>query len=241
MSVAIIGAGLQGCCVALELVARGMEVDLFDRATAPMQGASRGNEGKIHLGYVYAKDFGLATARVMVRGAFHFDGFLRRHLDVNAPAAPCSTPFVYGVHRESQLGARDVADYFVAVDRLIAAEAANGTGDEYLGETHLQYSRPVAVERYFDPVQVAAAFQTAERAIGTLVLADAMTTRILADPRIVFHAGHDVERVERIGSQRFRLACRDGDWISGYRHIVNASWASRLAIDSRFGLNPGRP
>jgi glycine/D-amino acid oxidase-like deaminating enzyme len=72
MSIAIIGAGIQGCCVALELASRGRRVQLFDRADLPMTEASRWNEGKIHLGYVYAKDDTLATARAMLAGSFVF-------------------------------------------------------------------------------------------------------------------------------------------------------------------------
>ena len=42
--------------MALELARHGVEVDLFDRPTRPMTGASGHNEGKLHLGYVYAND-----------------------------------------------------------------------------------------------------------------------------------------------------------------------------------------
>ena len=45
-----------GCCLALDLVQKGYEVDLIDAAETPMTGASLNNEGKIHLGFVYASD-----------------------------------------------------------------------------------------------------------------------------------------------------------------------------------------
>ena len=195
---------------------------LFERTAMPMQATSRGNEGKIHLGYVYAKDVKLATARLMVRGALCFDAFLRRHLGVTACVTPRSTPFVYGLHRESQMGARDIAAHFAAVDRLIADATASGVTGDYLGETCLPSSRPIPVERHFDPARVEAAFETPERAIDTRLLADAMMARVLTEPLITFHGGHDVERVERVG-ERFRLACAGG-WITGFRHVVNASW-----------------
>ena len=229
---------MQGCCVALELAARGVNVDLFERTAMPMQATSRMNEGKIHLGYVYAKDVRLATARLMVRGALCFDAFLRRHLNTTA-CAPRSTPFVYGVHRQSQMGARDIAAHFAAVDRLIVDATASGVTGDYLGETFLPSSRPLPVELHFDPTCIEAAFETPERAVDVRVLADAIMARVLADPRITFHGGHDVERAERVG-ERFRLACAGG-WITGFRHVVNTSWASRLAIDSAFGLVPPRP
>jgi glycine/D-amino acid oxidase-like deaminating enzyme len=54
--VGVLGAGIMGCCLALELAQRGRRVDLLDLAPAPMTGASLHNEGKLHLGFVYAKD-----------------------------------------------------------------------------------------------------------------------------------------------------------------------------------------
>jgi glycine/D-amino acid oxidase-like deaminating enzyme len=232
---------MQGCCVALELAKRGVNVRLFERTAMPMQATSRSNEGKIHLGYTYAKDAGLATARMMVRGALRFNAFLQRHLGDAATWMSRSTPFVYGVHRESQIGVCDVAAHFAAVDRLVAEERVSGVADDYLGETGLPLSRPIPVERHFDPALVQAAFETPERAIDPRVLCDGIVTRVLAEPRIEFCGDHHIERVERVGDQRYRVACEGSDWITGFHHVVNASWTSRLVIDSAFGLQPLRP
>ncbi|PYR72438.1 MAG: FAD-binding oxidoreductase, partial [Acidobacteria bacterium] len=54
MQVAVLGAGLQGSCVAMELASAGISVDLFDKNDRCMSQASAQNEGKIHLGYLYA-------------------------------------------------------------------------------------------------------------------------------------------------------------------------------------------
>ncbi len=55
-SVAVLGAGILGSSVALFLARRGALVTLFDARDRPFEGASRWNEGKIHLGYIYAAD-----------------------------------------------------------------------------------------------------------------------------------------------------------------------------------------
>jgi glycine/D-amino acid oxidase-like deaminating enzyme len=59
--VAVIGAGIMGGATALFLARRGVEVVLFEAAPAPFAGASRWNEGKIHLGFLYAADPSLRT------------------------------------------------------------------------------------------------------------------------------------------------------------------------------------
>ena len=50
MHVAVLGAGIMGCSAALCLARRGARVTLLDAAPRPCVGASRWNEGKIHLG-----------------------------------------------------------------------------------------------------------------------------------------------------------------------------------------------
>ena len=101
MRVAVIGGGLQGCGVALELANRGCHVDIFERSPRLMQGASRHCEGKIHLGYVYAADESLQTARLMAAAAAAFMPAIRRWIGQSADQLATSTPFRYAVHRDS--------------------------------------------------------------------------------------------------------------------------------------------
>ena len=71
--VAVLGAGIMGSSAALLLSRRGAAVTLFDAQQRPLAGASRWNEGKIHLGFLYSADPSLRTAQRDVRmknGAF---------------------------------------------------------------------------------------------------------------------------------------------------------------------------
>lgn len=70
--IAILGAGGLGACAALELALRGYQVDLFEKHSEPIRKASFVNEGKIHLGFIYALDKDLFTARQMLVDAVHF-------------------------------------------------------------------------------------------------------------------------------------------------------------------------
>ena len=72
MGVAILGGGFQGCCAAIELAMRGTRVTLYERNSTLLAGAATANEGKIHLGYTYASDRSLTTARTLLRGALSF-------------------------------------------------------------------------------------------------------------------------------------------------------------------------
>ena len=68
MRVAVIGGGLQGVGIALELSVAARQSTLFEKRGELLTQASFNNEGKIHLGFVYAMDRNLATARLMARG-----------------------------------------------------------------------------------------------------------------------------------------------------------------------------
>ena len=53
--VAVLGAGIMGCSAALCLARRGARITLLDGAPRPCAGASRWNEGKIHLDFAGAQ------------------------------------------------------------------------------------------------------------------------------------------------------------------------------------------
>jgi glycine/D-amino acid oxidase-like deaminating enzyme len=80
MHVGVLGGGLQGCCAALALADRAANVTLFDKNDALLSRAAVANEGKIHLGYMYAGDPTLSTAKTMMAGALAFAPFFERHL-----------------------------------------------------------------------------------------------------------------------------------------------------------------
>src|ERR1700716_3535699 len=125
MRVGILGGGLQGCCVALSLAERGVDVTLFDRNERLLSRAAVANEGKIHLGYMYANDLSHSTARLMMRGALSFAPFFARHLGSAENAMMVSRPAAYVVHRDSQRTPEQVSRYLMTVHALIG-EASEG-------------------------------------------------------------------------------------------------------------------
>src|SRR5436309_12192027 len=130
MRVGVLGGGLQGCCLALSLAARGIDVTLFDRNEQLLSRAAVANEGKIHLGYMYANDPGCSTARVMMQGALAFAPFFLRHLGLPKHTMKVSRPATYVVHRASQRSPDQVSRYIASVHALIR-EAAAARPDAY--------------------------------------------------------------------------------------------------------------
>lgn len=200
LRVAVLGGGLQGCCVALALAERGASVTLFDRNERLLSRASSANEGKIHLGYVYAGDASLATARMMVEGALAFAPLIRRYLGESAELG-LSSPFVYAVHRDGLLRADQFAHHLNAVQEVIAQSAA-GRQDDYFGEEIAPARRMTQGETgdIFAGDRVEAVFQTSERAIDALRLAGKLRSRIEDEAGIELRLGWEVSRVADDGA-----------------------------------------
>ena len=243
MSVAILGGGLQGCCAALAVAKRGIRVTLYERNSTLLAGAATANEGKIHLGYTYASDRSLITASTLLHGALSFAPLMQCYLDVEVPLA-ASEPFVYAVHRDSQVNVDDIAAHLGAAHTLVNA-AATGR-DCYFGIDLSVAPRRLpqaALESRFDPTYVTAVFDTGEIAIDTVAIAMSIRRRIAEDSRIDVRTSRKITAVEDDGP-RLRVHSTgvdsgDSDRES-FSSVVNALWDGRLAIDAIRGVHPGR-
>ena len=191
MNAAILGAGIQGCCAALELADHGVQVDLIDRADTIMGEASRWNEGKLHLGYVYAKDASLATARIMIAGSLSFVRFFEHRLGGPIPDDRWSSRFVYGVLHDGQLTVDEQCRHFEEIDRLVNNAWAGGKGG-YPGLGDGVVTRDVTGRGYFNDTKVAATYSTIERSIDTGYIARVLKQLIDEHPGIRILTGRSV-------------------------------------------------
>ena len=244
MRVAVLGAGIQGACVALELASAGIHVDLYDMNDQCMTQASAQNEGKLHLGYVYGNDRSLGTARTLITGAITFSPLLRRWFGRDLDTIPVSAPFNYVIHTKSMLGVAEMENHFRNA-HAIALEESHGTPADYFGADYCMAPTRMpdsACFGLYDRRSVAAAFKTGEISIDCEVLATLFRARLAADPKIrcflktlVLAAKPDdsvVTITYDVGGDRERAR---------YDHVVNALWDGRLAVDRTAGLEPPRP
>jgi len=244
MRIGILGGGLQGCCTALALAEHGANVVVFDQAQLLLSRTAVANEGKIHLGYMYAGDPTFATARTMIEGALSFAPFMERYLGLPIDQIKTSTPSNYVVHRNSQHNVESVSAYLNTVHRLIA-EAANGREFAYFG---LGLSEPLRTwpsgerDLRFNPDAVVEVFATPEVAINPDALANALRNCISSHPRIEVRLRQHVLQAD-CDNGRIRVCSTgpEGRFADIFDHVVNALWDGRLAVDDTMGLKPDRP
>jgi hypothetical protein len=240
--IAILGAGGAGCCAALEIARHGHGVDIYEQDPSPVMRASRVNEGKIHLGFLYANDATNRTAALMARSALAFGDCMWRWLGLTAEDLVLSTPFLYAVHRDSMLAPDQLrAHYTDCCTSLTELQEAEGLA--YLGMREAPSFRELSndeVEAVLDPRHFSTVFWTSERAVDPRVIASRLREAVLSEPLITFRGGSRVSDLRRDAGGRFHVGLDDGATDGPYDQVINALWCGRLAIDRLMGLKPNR-
>ncbi len=242
-SVLVLGAGIQGVCLALGLRQRGYAVTLLDQMPDCMLRASLRNEGKIHLGFVYANDASFRTAALLVRAALSFAPLLDDWL--GAPVhwrALVSQPFLYLVARDSMLGPARIREHFARLQDCFAELTADAASSSYLGidlrGARLWQPAPPEMGKWFTPGWAADLVQTVEVAIDRHKLRQLIRARLSSAPEIERLFGHRVEALERRAGGFCASGTRaDGSsWSKSADLVINCLWEGRLQIDRQLGI-----
>jgi hypothetical protein len=236
--IGVVGGGIQGAGVAIELAQRGCTVEILEQDAICLARASAQNEGKIHLGFVYANDKTLETAQLCARTAVRFWPIVNRWLE-GSLAPKISRPFHYLVHRDSVLARPDLQSFYGHVSRLLAAESAHG---DYFGIDVSIAPVPVcgsALDSIANRQSVEAAFLTSEVAVDPEQVAAALRRRLSDDPRITVRAERRVTSISPSENWvQITSSGRDGSALDRYDHVVNASWENLISLDSSAGVSP---
>jgi hypothetical protein len=230
--------------VALALAERAVKVTLFDKNDALLSRTAVANEGKIHLGYMYAGDPTLSTAKTMMAGALAFAPFLERYLARPGQSFSLSVPATYIIHRDSQQSVENVCAYLKTVHRLIN-EAADGRKQAYFGKNlsaPLRHWSAAEKATEFDPENALAAISTPEVAIDPIALAQILREYIAAHPLIEVCCGRTILGAELEHDQICVLSGgHDGFSRDSFDQVVNALWDGRLKLNEELGFRANRP
>lgn len=239
--VAVLGAGIMGCAVAIQLARRGFDVTVFDRSAAPMGAASRWNEGKIHLGYIYGADPSLSTAQHLLTGGLQFEDRIRELIDVDLVDHATTEDDVYLVHRRSVVGPDDLRARFEGVSGLIREHPDAG---RYLVDvSDARVTELTADElRAMAGADIVAGFRVPERSVDTRWVADRLAAAVGAESGVTLRLGTAVAAVESedSGAGEWRVH-HEGENGERFDLVVNALWNGRLPIDVTAGLTPQPP
>jgi glycine/D-amino acid oxidase-like deaminating enzyme len=240
--VAIIGAGIMGSATALLLARRGVDVVLFDADAAPMSGASRWNEGKIHLGFLYSADPSFRTARRLLPGGLAFRPLVEEL--IGSPLEHITeTDDLFLVHRDSILSPALTRAYFDAVAQMIRSEPDAGSYLVDVSDARVRQLSPEELEEVAAPGTIVAGFAVPERSIATQWVADRLVDALAAEPAIEMRLGTRVVGVDSLGagaSTSLEIDSRP-QFYGGFDAVVNASWQGMPRIDASVGIPSDHP
>jgi hypothetical protein len=244
-NVIVLGAGFQGVCVALGLQRRGHAVTLVDKAPDCMTRASLRNEGKIHLGFVYANDASFRTSALMLRSSLAFAGLIEDWLKarINWPALS-SHPFVYVIAHDSLLPPENL---FASYERLQKTyqEILDNEGASYLGNRPSTLWRELptsSLRSWIDQKFSTRGVETVELALDLVAFRRLVRSALECSGRVEKLYSHRVESVVRT-PLGFRVEGVDIDgsvWTREVGAVVNCLWEGRLALDQQMGVVPPR-
>lgn len=230
MSVAVIGGGILGALIAAGLAQRGLTVDLIERRSTLLSGASAAGEGKIHLGLVYALGR-TATAETMLRSALGFDRavdrLLGRPLDWDELRGPT---FRYVVAPDSLVDPEGVVAHGERLEELRSRLHDEDPTSTYLGRPlHSCRLRPVdGRPRWFD---------VDERCVDVPTLGRAVTTTIEAHRSVTIRCGTTVDDVEatQTGWRLTSTGVDGGVRTTQHPVVVNCAWEDAARLDRAAG------
>lgn len=235
----MLGGGIAGVCTALALADEGIETDVYEQDAALLSRASYWNEGKIHLGFVYAQDGSRRSARMMLQGALHFRPMITRWMEEAAFDRALSTPFVYAVHRDTMIPPEAIEAHFQATDDAFAI-AARDRGLRYVAPTSAPLWRrhdPAGTRLLFDDDAIIASYQTLECGVDPFSVATALRLAAATAPEVTVLTGTTVQGVRRLARRGYEVASEQGGTPARetYAEVVNALWQNRLGIDQAVG------
>ncbi len=242
--VAVLGAGIMGCSVAIELARRGFEVTVFDRADAPMSAASRWNEGKIHLGYIYGADPTSATAQHLLPGGLLFADGLRRLIDTELGDHVTADDDIYLVHRDSVVGPDVLRPKFEQISTLVREHP---DASRYLVDASDARAREISPGELASLAgdDIVAGFRVPERSVDTQWVADRLTAAAEATTGLAFRPGRAVVAAVPAdhldGAWRVRTEGDTGAEVEEFDLVINALWNGRLPVDVSAGIPPTPP
>ncbi len=228
-----------GCTLALELAQRGYLVKLFDKSPFPMNKTSLHNEGKLHLGFVYANDPTANTHKLMAQGSLSFLPILARLTGSKPEEFGASSPFHYFIPADSQITIDQIGKHFEKVASEICL-LNKDTENDYFGIKSSQWfeRNPANVhEQLFAATLTQGSFKTEERSVSTRAVAEILSAAIGNHPNISFMGNSEILSVRRLDSGDINVNTLDRtEKQYTFPCVVNCLWDDRLRIDRSIGL-----
>ncbi len=238
-SVAILGGGILGCCLALFLARRGLSPVIFEEMEDVLCGASRWNEGKIHLGYLYSADASLNTSRQVLVGGLAFTPLVESLVEAPLTGLMTTSDDMFLCHATSVVPPTLMAERFGKISALVNTHPDAARHEARFGALAARPLSTAELGSLTHSPSIVAGFAVPERSVQTRAVADLLRAAVMAEGRIRLRRGIRVRGVQVVSGitagDRWRVITSEG--LEGpFDCVVNALWQGRLPVDQSAGL-----
>lgn len=241
-TVLILGAGIQGICCALALNPEKYKVILIDKTPEPMLRSGLRNEGKIHLGFVYANDPSFKTASLMLKSAIYFapliDSFAGKRLDWQPLRAK---NFNYLILNETLVEPDKILEHYSKLEQEY--RKLEDRSLHYIGRvpTQLWQDTDLKLDSY-NSRMVKRCVPTEETAIDLPAFRNVLLEQLAERPNVQFLGRHTIKEIQRTAFG-YSVTGTNGTtdkWTLESSIVVNCLWENRLYFDQQLGITPMR-
>ena len=183
---------------------------------------------RFHLGYLYAADRSVDTARKLMPGGAAFRSIVEDLIDGSIEAHLTSDDELFLSHAKSVVDPDAMFRYLKAVWALDCEMRGSPTPPASLTKAELQ--------QVTESPDIVAAFRVPEQSVDANWLADRIAERVAADRLIECRCDCRVTALAKEAG-RWRVAT-DGGAFDGFDAVVNALWEGKSAIDETIGRPP---
>lgn len=230
-----------GCSAALFLARRGHRVSLFDKADAPFSGASRWNEGKIHLGFLYSADPSLKSAREVLPGGLLFGPLVEELTGQSLQPLMTSEDDLYLCHAQSVVTPDAMLDYGQRVAQLVREHPDAGRYLVDVADCRVEALSARELAHCSGSPEIVAGLRAPERSVATNQVADGFLAAVAAEPNIQQHMNWRVTGVHPVdpGDSAGAWRVEGDDGVSPpFDCVINALWEGKIAVDRSAGIEP---
>jgi FAD dependent oxidoreductase len=240
--VVVMGAGIQGICCALALSKQGISVQLIDKSPEPLLRSGLRNEGKIHLGFIYANDKSFKTASLMLRSALNFSPLVEKFIGRKIDWSPLrSRKFNYLILNSTMLSESEITSHYNCLQE--AYERTMEPEMHYLGTRpyELWTDTKLHVPQLNNDV-VQRCIPTAEYAINLDLFRELLLEEVAKRDNITFKGSYCIEEIVKKswGYQVKGTIAGKQAWKIDAETVVNCLWENRLYFDNMLGHAPAR-
>lgn len=233
----IIGSGIQGCTIALQLVSRGYEVNLIEKNSRLYSQASVQQEGKIHLGFIYAMDTSTKTSERLLYDALHFSPILDQLIGMKINWNRLkSTRFNYLIAVDSMMDQEKLMQHYHDLNYKYHS-LLEDPNLHYLGERPGSLIDESSTRKFrYNFNKICQVIPSVEHSIYPEDLRK-IVIRKIRDTPINILPGHNVTAVRRT-SFGFETICKSvtGHLVIPSDIVINAAWDGKRKIDRTMGL-----